>query len=141
MKFSGHRQLLCVLSTLNAFNFLGYQTNTDASILVYESRPERIGFNMYAEYTQLTCLALVPCFYRSELNINVESKRKDIVIDNSLGLIFKLQSKSGTVNLFELCYFIHCSTLQYSLYRLKQSIRLVHCSTVQYITIKFSTVN
>ena len=138
MQFSGHRQLLCVLSTLNAFNFLGYQMNTDASILVYEFRPERTGFNMHAEYTQLTFLALVPCFYRSELNINVESKRKDIVIDNSLGLILKLKSKSGAANLFERCYFIQCSTLQY---RLKQSIRLVHCSTVQYITIKFSTVN
>ena len=27
--------------------------NTDASILVYKFRPERTGFNMYAEYTQL----------------------------------------------------------------------------------------
>ena len=38
--------------------------NTDASILVYKFRPERTGFNMYAEYTQLqlTFLALVPCF-------------------------------------------------------------------------------
>ena len=37
--------------------------NTDASILVYKFRPERTGFNMYAEYTQLqlTFLALVPC--------------------------------------------------------------------------------
>ena len=35
---------------------------TDASILVYKVRPERTGFNMYAEYTrlQLTFLALVP---------------------------------------------------------------------------------
>jgi len=34
--------------------------NTDASILVYKFRPERTGFNMYAEYTQLqlTSLAL-----------------------------------------------------------------------------------
>ena len=33
---------------------------TDASILVYKLRPERTGFNMYAEYTlqQLTFLAL-----------------------------------------------------------------------------------
>ena len=40
----------------------GYYTNTDASILVYKFRPERTGFNMYAEYTQpqLTFLALVP---------------------------------------------------------------------------------
>ena len=36
--------------------------NTDASILVYKFRPERTGFNMYAEYTQLqlTFLALNP---------------------------------------------------------------------------------
>ena len=27
--------------------------NTEASILVYKFRPERTGFNMYAEYTQL----------------------------------------------------------------------------------------
>ena len=34
----------------------------NASILVYKSRPERTGFNMYAEYTQLqlTFLALQP---------------------------------------------------------------------------------
>ena len=36
--------------------------NTDASFLVYTFRPERTGFNMYAEYTQpqLTFLAFVP---------------------------------------------------------------------------------
>ena len=66
MKYSGHRKLLCELSKLskfNAFNLLGYQTNTDASILVYKFCPERTGFNMYAEYTrpQLTFLALIPC--------------------------------------------------------------------------------
>ena len=34
--------------------------NTETSIIVYKFRPERIGFNMYAEYTQLqlTFLAL-----------------------------------------------------------------------------------
>ena len=56
MKYSGHRKLLCELSKLsnfNAFNLLGYLTNTDASILVFIFRPERTGFNMYAEYTQL----------------------------------------------------------------------------------------
>ena len=38
--------------------------NTDASILVYKFRPERTGFNMYAEYTrpQLTFLALAPWY-------------------------------------------------------------------------------
>ena len=65
MKYSGHRKLLCELSKLsklNAFILLGYQTNTDASILLNKFRPERTGFNMYAEYTQphLTFLALVP---------------------------------------------------------------------------------
>ena len=36
--------------------------NNDASILVYKFHPERAGFNMYAEYTQLQLifLALVP---------------------------------------------------------------------------------
>ena len=71
MKYSGHRKLLCEFSKfskLNAFNLLGYSTNTDASILVYKVRPERNGFNMYAEYTQLqlTFLALLasdkPCY-------------------------------------------------------------------------------
>ena len=65
MKHSGHRKLVCAfskLSKLNAFSILGYQTNTDASILVYKFRPERTGFNMYTEHTrpQLTFLALVP---------------------------------------------------------------------------------
>ena len=65
MKYSGHIKLLCELSKLsklNPFIFLGYQTNTDASILVYKFRPERTGFNMYTEYTQpkLTFLALLP---------------------------------------------------------------------------------
>jgi len=67
MKYSGQRKLLCELSKLsklNAFNLLGYQTNNDASILVYKFRPKRTGFNMYAELTrpQLTFLALVPWY-------------------------------------------------------------------------------
>ena len=70
MKYSCHRKLFCELSKLsklNAFILLGYKTNTDASILVYKFRPERTGFNMYAEYTQpqLTFLALVPCITSS----------------------------------------------------------------------------
>ena len=38
--------------------------NTDASILVYKFRPQRTGFNLFAEYTQLqlTFLALQPWF-------------------------------------------------------------------------------
>ena len=63
MKYSGHRKLLCELSKLsklNAFILFGYKTNTDESIFVYKFRPERTGFNMYAEYTQVqfTFLAL-----------------------------------------------------------------------------------
>ena len=50
MKYSGHRKLLCELSKLNALIFQGYQTKTEASILVYKFLPERTGFNMYAEY-------------------------------------------------------------------------------------------
>ena len=65
MKYSGHRKLICELSKLSkfdAFNLLGYQTNPDASILVYKFRPKRTGFNVYTEYTrpQLTFLALHP---------------------------------------------------------------------------------
>ena len=50
------------LSKFNAFNLLECYTNTDASVLVYKFRPERTGFNMNAEYTQLqlTFLALKP---------------------------------------------------------------------------------
>ena len=60
MKYSGHRKLLCELSK---FNLLGYETNTDASILVYKFRPERTSFNMYASIRQLqlTFLALHSC--------------------------------------------------------------------------------
>ena len=65
MKYSGHRKLLCELSKLsklNVFILLGYQTNTDASILVYKFPPDKTRFNMYVEYTQpqLTFLALLP---------------------------------------------------------------------------------
>ena len=65
MKYFSHRKLLCEFSKLskfNEFNLLGYQTNTDASILVNKFRRDRTGFNVYAEYTrpQLTFLALVP---------------------------------------------------------------------------------
>ena len=66
MNYSSHRKLLCEflkLSKLNVFILLGYLRNTDASVLVYKYRPERTGFNMYAENTQpqLTYLALLPC--------------------------------------------------------------------------------
>ena len=72
MKYSGHRKLLCKLSKLlkfNAYNILGYLTNSDASILVYTFCPKRTGLNMYAEYTrpQLTFLALHPWSKASEI--------------------------------------------------------------------------
>ena len=58
----GHRKIQN--SKFNASILLGYLTNTDASIRVYKFRPERTGFNMYAEYKQLqlTFLALSPWF-------------------------------------------------------------------------------
>ena len=59
MKYSGHMKLLCEFSKLSAFNLLGYQTNTDASILAYKFRPERTGFNMNGQYTRPQ-LTLVP---------------------------------------------------------------------------------
>ena len=63
MKYSGDRKLLCELSKFNAFNLLGYLTNTDASIIVYKFRPERTGFNMYTElYTtaiDFSCLTFL----------------------------------------------------------------------------------
>ena len=62
-------RIFCTAVYCNAFNLLGYLTNSDASILVYNFLPERTGFNMYAEYTrpQLTFLALVPLFYLSTI--------------------------------------------------------------------------
>ena len=68
---TGHRKLLYEFSKLNAFILLGYQTNTDASILVYKLHPKRTGFNMYAEYTrpQLTFLALVPWVINTNIPI------------------------------------------------------------------------
>jgi len=82
MKYSGLRKLLCEvskLSKLNVFILLGFETNTDASILVYKFRPERTGFNMYAEYTrpQLTFLALV--LWGFAWSENVKNKKVNIV--------------------------------------------------------------
>ena len=79
MKYSGHRKLLCELSKLNAFILLGYQTNTDASILIYKFRPERTGFNMYAEYTQrhltfLTLVPIVPMMYTRSVRLRLLHK-------------------------------------------------------------------
>ena len=87
MKYSGHRKLLCELSKLlklNAFILLGYYRNTDVSILVYKFRPERTGFNMYAEYTltQLTFLALHAWIY-------TEKEVHTTYFDNTLGHRFQ----------------------------------------------------
>ena len=63
MKYSGHRKLVCEFSKLlklNAFNNLGHYTNTDASILVYEVRPEKTGFTMYASAYIVTAINF-PC--------------------------------------------------------------------------------
>ena len=48
---------------INAFNLIGYYTNTIAPIFVYKFRPERTGFN--AEYA--TALNF-PCFITLALN-------------------------------------------------------------------------
>ena len=85
MKYSGHGKLLCEfskLSKLNTFNLLGYQSNTGASILVYTFRPERTGFNMYAEYTrpQLTFLALVPW-----IEGQIDRQRERQILDRPTG--------------------------------------------------------
>ena len=45
MKYSGHRKLLCEFSNSSKLNAL-LALN---AILVYKFRPERTGFNMYAE--------------------------------------------------------------------------------------------
>ena len=53
MKYSGQGNYNYVnyqnYKKCNAFNLLGYLTNTDASILVYNFRPGKTAFNMYAE--------------------------------------------------------------------------------------------
>ena len=63
-------KLLCELSII----LLGHLKNTDASILVYKHRPERTGFNVYAENTQqqLTFLALLPCSIVGFVNLNIK---------------------------------------------------------------------
>ena len=52
LKYSGHREILCELSKVSKFNAFIILEYTHASILVYKHRPERTGFNMYAENTQ-----------------------------------------------------------------------------------------
>ena len=61
MKYCGHMKLYYV-------NYQNYQTfmrlTSSDTILVYKFRPERTGFNMYAEYTrqQLTFLVDIHVF-------------------------------------------------------------------------------
>jgi len=67
MKYSGYKKLLCEYQIITNKCFhppwiLELNTDdTDASFLVYNHRPERTGFNMYAENTQqqFTFLALL----------------------------------------------------------------------------------
>ena len=75
--FLGTIMWITKLSKLKAFILLGYLKNTDATILVYKHRPERTGFNVYAENThqQLTLLALllIPCLYPTPPSISYSS--------------------------------------------------------------------
>ena len=67
MKYSDLRKLLCEFSKLskfNAFNLLGYETNTDAFILVYKFRLERTEENcvrrVYATAIMFPCIITLP---------------------------------------------------------------------------------
>ena len=61
--------IIKILSKLNALFLL--DTRQILMYFVYQFRPERTGFNMHAEYTQLqlTFLALVPCIWWSKIAI------------------------------------------------------------------------
>ena len=64
MKYSGYKKLLCEYQIITNKCFHPpwiLELNTDAYFLVYNHRPERTGFNMYAENTQqqFTFLALL----------------------------------------------------------------------------------
>ena len=111
MKYSCHRKLLCELSKLsklNAFILLGYQTNTDASILVYKFRPERTGFNMYAEYTSTTainfpCISTLPGTAISDVsNLCTAFSRLQI---NSITICFLLATSSNKARNFSIKFF------------------------------------
>ena len=61
--------IIKILSKLNALFLL--DTRQILMYFVYHFCPERTGFNMHTEYTQLqlTFLALVPCIWRSKIPI------------------------------------------------------------------------
>ena len=104
MKYSGQRKLLCEisrLSKLNAFNLLGYWTNTNASIIVYKVRPEGTGFNTYARtectWPQLTFLALVPWIWPCTHDIYWD-KREYMVVISSEARLLKLLAQLKTLS-------------------------------------------
>ena len=76
-------------SKLNAFIFLGYETNTDASILVCKFHPERTGFNMYAEYTRATTINF-PCISTLPLGMFYTKSDRTGTQANSTKVIFFL---------------------------------------------------
>ena len=73
MKYSGHRKLLCELSKLS-------------SILVYKFSPERTGFHMYAQYTQLqfNFLALQPWV---KLTSDVHNKPPHVLVNRVVACV------------------------------------------------------
>ena len=103
--FWSHRKVLCELSTLSKLsefghigkyyvNYQHYQnyqnlmflTPSDTKrtmmhlLLFLKSRPERTGFNMYAECTQLqlTFLALHPCLCKCNFNLHTKTTMPDL---------------------------------------------------------------
>ena len=70
------------------FNLLRYETNTDASILVYKFRPEKTGFNtqsirngnMYAEYSLHYNLGQLSFTEQAQLSgiYSVKENRNDV---------------------------------------------------------------
>ena len=72
MKYSGHRKLLSKLSKFNVFNLLGYQTNTDASILNYKFCPEnwfRYVRRLYATAINFPCIITLRQNRSNKVNI------------------------------------------------------------------------
>ena len=83
--------------------------NEHASILVYKFRPERTGFNMYAEYTQpqLTFLTLQPWHKQSILMyLGVFTIRLQRKLENSI-LLRRLNSFN--------CFILLCVKLKLEL--------------------------
>ena len=105
----------------------------DASILVHNYRPERTGFNMYAENTQqqLTFLALLPC-----LNPFMKPGFRYRVLYFGLKLHIQLQVTKYTyfymlhiqLQVTEYTYFYMLNTFSYRL----QSTHIFTCYTFSY---------